>query len=389
MNNNFEKITRLIPIDTDAIDWSELKKTSLLPVFERMANTCQNLKYHGEADVFSHTKMVCEEIIKQPEYKNGAVRDKVILFWAALLHDIGKTTCTVFCDDEIKSPHHSSKGATMAREFLWKDLGLCGSLEKQQLREAICNLVRYHSFPPFAISHDNPELRLLKIASNGELASDFSIEKLYALERADVLGRISPSTEETLEKIEYFKALAQDIGCFKKPFEFANDFSKRAYFKGKTAWKEHDMFNDSWGTVILMSGLPGTGKDTYIKENYSHLPVISLDEIRKELNISPTAKQGKVISAGHERAKEYLRKKQPFVWNATNITSQTREMQISLFEDYGAAVKTVFLETEWNEQLSRNGNRNETVPKPVIEGLLSKLTPPERFECENVIWEIV
>ena len=99
--------------------------------------------------------------------------------------------------------------------------------------------------------------------------------------------------------------------------------------------------------------------------------------------------QGKVVAAGYEEARSYLRKQQPFIWNATNITAQMRTAQISLFEQYGAAVKTVFLETEWAEQLRRNAERKAKVPVSAIERMLSKLEMPERFESESVVWEIV
>lgn len=391
MNNfdEFKQITKLIPLHGEKIDWSALEATSLSSIFKEMAKTNQNPLYHQEIDVLTHTKMVCEKMIELPEYINGSERDKTVLFWAALLHDIGKTACTVEKDGVLTSPYHSSKGSVMARALLWRDLGLCGDENNQQLREAICLLIRYHSFPPYALSNAKPDLRVLKIASNAELAKDFSMEKLCALEKADALGRIASSYRDMLERIEYCRLLADELGCLKKPYEFANDFSMRAYFKEKTSWKEHDVFNDSRGTVILMSGLPGTGKDTYIRENYSHLPMISLDEIRKEFGISPTAKQGKVVATAHERAREYLRKKQEFVWNATSISPQIREMQISLFEDYGASVQTVFLETEWNKELIRNRNREERVPESVIENMLSRLVLPERFESEKVLWKVI
>ena len=385
----FKKIAALVPNDGERIDWEALGKTSLAPVFEKMSKTQQNPLYHGEIDVLSHTRLVCGEIVKQPEYKRSSLEDKTVLFVAALLHDIGKIACTVEVDGVIKSPHHSSKGAIMARRLLWRELGLCGTPEKQQMREAICSLVRYHSFPPYAINDGDVELKLLKIASNGYLVGSFTLEKLCVLERADALGRIATDIPDVLERVEYCSALAGELGCLTKPYGFVNDFSQRAFFKGKTVWREQDMFNDTWGKVILMSGLPGTGKDTFIKKNYSDLPMISLDEIRKELNVSPKDNQGRVVALAHERAKELLRKKQPFVWNATNITTQMRDMQISLFEDYGAAVETVFLETDFEEQLNRNQSRESEVPVSAIEAMFSKLTLPERHESERVLWKTV
>ncbi len=384
----FQDITRSVLLCDGCIDWSFIEKTSLGSMLFQMKRTYQNPIYHGEIDVCTHTKMVCEEIIKQPEYKNGSEIDKTVLFWAAILHDIGKIKCTVEVDGELKSPNHTVKGAIMARAMLWQDFGLCGDVERQKIREAICLLIRYHSFPPYAVTYKDVEYRLLKIATNGELTEYFSIEKLCALERADMLGRIYDRVGESLDKIEYCRELAAEVGCLYGAYEFTDDFSKRAYFKEKTLWKDQKLFNDSWGSVILMSGLPGTGKDSYINEHYSDIPMLSLDEIRKELKISPQDNQGAVVALAHERAREYLRKKQPFVWNATNLVAKTRTGQISLFENYGASVKIIFLETDVKTQIERNSSRKEVVPASAISDMFSKLTLPERYESESVLWKI-
>ena len=111
----------------------------------------------------------------------------------------------------------------------------------------------------------------------------------------------------------------------------------------------------------MLSGLPGTGKDTWINTNLPDVPMISLDNIRREHRISPKAEQGFVANIAREQAKEYLRKHQPFVWNATNITTQMRESLISLFETYRARVRIVYLETFWNNQLLRNNQRESSV----------------------------
>ena len=370
------------------VDWEALQATALGPVFDRMARTEQNPLYHGEGNVLAHTKLVCEALLELPNYRDASDEDRRILFLAALLHDMGKITCTRLQDGVPASPHHASTGCRMVREFLWTELGLSGSREAQDLRESVCLLIKNHSFPPYAIREPNPERRLLKIASNGEMASGCTVKNLCTLEMADIRGRISADAEECLERVEYCAMLAEEIGCFDGSYPFADAHSRRAYFRGQTDWYGQELFKDTWGEVILLSGLPGTGKDTWIRANCPDLPMISLDDIRRRMGISPTEPQGKVAVAAHEQAREYLRRKQPFVWNATNVTADMRSKQITLFEQYGAAVRTVFLETEWEEGLRRNSERVHEVPNAVIGHLLAKLEIPEVWECAAVEWQI-
>jgi hypothetical protein len=40
-------------------------------------------------------------------------------------------------------------------------------------------------------------------------------------------------------------------------------------------------------TVAMMTGLPGSGKDTLLATNCADLPLVSLDEVRSELSIEP------------------------------------------------------------------------------------------------------
>ena len=52
-------------------------------------------------------------------------------------------------------------------------------------------------------------------------------------------------------------------------------------------------------------------------------------------------------------------------------------------------VKIVFLETDYAENLDRNQRRRYAVPPDVIDKMLSKLVPPERFEAHEVDWRCV
>lgn len=383
-------LRKLVPHAPDwKIDWSGIENSILSDFVKKMKETMQNPDWHGEGDVWTHTKMICEELVKIPMFQTVERRMQEELFLGALLHDIGKIPCTKWEDGKWISPNHTSVGSKMAREFLWKECGLSGNEAAQNFRETICNLIRYHSVPPHILEQVNPERRLRKIMTNGELARDFSLEMLFILVEADIRGRIAASKEESLEVLEICKEMAKEAGCLHYQKLFPNEFSEYAYLSGKNIQPGQELYDDTWGEVILLSGLPGTGKDTWIQENCKGMPVVSLDAIRKEKGISPKENQGAVINAAREQAKEYLRKRIPFVWNATNLTPQIRQKQCSLFQDYKASVRIVFLETGWEEELRRNKGRKAAVPEKVIQEMLKNLVLPERMEAQKVEWHCI
>lgn len=356
---------------------------------EGLRQTPQSPVYHAEGDVLVHTLMVCDALKGLPEYKELNPLHQHIVYVAALLHDIGKIHTTRFVDGDWHTPHHAPTGSNMVREMLWREYGLCGNKELIEIREAICLLIRYHSYPPVAIERENPQLRLHRMAANGLLVPDFSIRLLCLLCKADMLGRKCDDQQEVLDKIVLCEELAKEEGCCEGCYPFTSAQTQRAFLAGRDVWKNQELYDECWGEVVLMSGLPGTGKDTWIKQNVPDLPMISLDDIRRANKISPTEAQGKVANIAREQAKEYLRQHQPFVWNATNITVQMRESLVSLFETYHAQVSIVYLETDWQTLLERNRFREDAVPQPVIEEMMGKMTLPEASEARKVVWRSV
>lgn len=384
------EVEKLIPASPETeLSWKEIEASFFGIFFSEMENTGQNPKYHGEGDVYIHTQMVCNEVIKLREFWTLNKTQRIGLFTAALLHDIGKIKTTKFEDDKWVSPHHSSTGSMIARKFLWQICGLCGSKVKQQLREFICALIRHHMLPVHLLNQDNSERKARMVAVAGELLPDFSWKLLCLLSEADMKGRIAADTAEQMEKIELCRILVKEADCYENPYKFQDSYTKHAYLSGRNISPNQSIYDDTWGEIILMSGLPGTGKDTWVQENIPEYPMISLDEIRKEKNIKPTDSQGVVIQEAQDRAKVYLRKHQPFVWNATNITKNIRQKQISLFERYGARVRIVYVEAAWNILLDRNGRRQSEVPAAAIEKMLGKTVPPMPEEAMAVEWQII
>ena len=107
---------------------------------------------------------------------------------------------------------------------------------------------------------------------------------------------------------------------------------------------------------------------------------------QRDLLQTDTAGKGAVANAGREMAKEYLRKHQSFVWNATNLTPQMREQLISLFESYNANVHIMYDESAYDKLSKQNKDREDVVPQEVIDKMIGKLVLPLAFEARNVTW---
>jgi predicted kinase len=145
------------------------------------------------------------------------------------------------------------------------------------------------------------------------------------------------------------------------------------------------VYDDTRAEVILMSGLPGAGKDMWIERNVPGRPVIALDAIRRELGVDPRDDQGAVTSVARARARELLRAGTPFIWNATNISRTVREVLIRLFALYRARVVIVSVEAPWAVLLRRNQRRAHPVPLRVLDSLGAKFEMPSPDEAHEVV----
>ena len=125
-----EQIDHFIPeAHGEGIDWEGLAPLFSGVGFSAMGNTPQNPFFHREGDVLTHTKMVCGELIGMSAFQTLPPVQKTELFLAALLHDIGKVKTTRLENGIPAAPHHAAAGSLIARKFLWKECGICGTPE--------------------------------------------------------------------------------------------------------------------------------------------------------------------------------------------------------------------------------------------------------------------
>ncbi len=371
---SFETLMALVPNAPDfRPDWAAI--WALWPAVMEPLDKCpQDPIHHAEGDVGLHTRMVAEALIALPQWRALDEHARSILFCAAVLHDIGKPATTEQQPDgRISARGHARVSTLMARELLWR----AGA--PFNWREAICDITAEHLVPFWLIEKSDP--KRVAIMTSWRCRADWLC--LHA--KADTLGRICEDQQAVLDNIALAQENFAEHDCLEQPFAFANSASKVAFFEKEDRDPHYAEHADFRCKVTIMSGLPGSGKDHWIKANRSDIPMVSLDNIRAEIGAPSTGNQGRVIQAARERAREYLRAGQDFVWNGTNISRTLRAKPLSLFRDYNAQTEIVYVEAGPDILFSQNKSRSDIVPQAAMDKLIRKLEPPQNWEAHSVI----
>ena len=337
------------------MNWRTLKQASLDDILawaqsaivrHQGWDSAQDAEWHSEGDVWTHTKMVCQQLAKLEDWSTLTSDEQTVLLFTALFHDAAKPL-TSECDPEtgrITSPKHAVKGEHLTRAIL-RDLDC-----DLATREQIARLVRFHGRPAFLLARSAPiheAVRLSWLVSN---------RLLYLFALADTRGRDTDSMTRPEENLHYWKLLAEENGCYAEPYPFANDHARFLFFRQREPnllYVPHEAFACR---VTVLAGLPGSGKDTWLARNRSDLPVVSLDDIRGELDVAPT-----------------------------NILKQTRQRWIDLLADYNARIELVYIEPPFERLRRQNKGRKCSVPEPVVRKLAAKCEPPTWSECHTLL----
>lgn len=351
------------------VDWAALD--ARFAWIRAMRGVEQDPVWHAEGDVWIHTRLVCEALAASPAWQALDTRHRRICWLGALFHDIAKPYSTKHEGGRVRSPHHSPRGAVHARRLLW-EAGL-----PAPEREQVCGLVRHHQLPLVGLAGDDVDRR----ASAASLRC--RLRDLAIVAEADIRGRECDDQPGKLESIELFGELARELGCWDAPRPFPNEHTRVLYFRRKRAATD-EAYDDHRLTVTLLSGLPASGKSHWRVTQRPELPVICLDDLRDELGVDPAADQGRVRQLAQERARELLRRGRDFVWDATNLDASRRNKLIELFLAYRARVVVVAVESPPATLWHHNAGRPRTLPRHVIESMLTRWVPPDATEAHDL-----
>lgn len=355
---------------------------ALVPNVGDMRACGQDPEYHAEGDAWTHTLMVCRELAGSDEFLARPPEARRALSWSALLHDIAKpATRIVEWDDRlgrerVGNPHHAAKGARMAWSHLWR-LGA-----PLPLRRSVYANILWHQRVFWVMEKSDWRNELLRFSQIG------TWRDLLLLARADNRGRISVGAAHAASNLELARLAVEEEGCLDTPYRFESDDARVRFTRKRDSSAYYVPPKAAGSRVVVLTGVPGVGKDTYAASEFASWPQISLDATRARMGVphGHARGEGRVSQAVIEEARTLLRARKDFVWNATSVTKLARDKVIDLALDYDARVEIHALDAPLEVIQRQNASREASVPREAIEKFVDRFEPPLETEAHSLVW---
>ncbi|MBW3243458.1 AAA family ATPase [Epibacterium sp. DP7N7-1] len=347
--------------------------------------------YHAEGDPWVHTCMVSDQLRSGDGFDALTDDRREILRLSAWFHDIAKPMTTVIEWDEqqerdrVRQPGHAPLGAKIA----WQAL-IDAGYDVIKARD-VHAMVFWHQRPTHLMDQKNTLQRVIEF---GHEAHYICWDDMLRLCKADQDGRICKLRDGADDNLELLRMFMEEqssnagVDLTTTPWPFPSDVARRKFLVGPSDTSPFfEPPTPSGSRMLLMSGLPGAGKDTAIAAHFPDLPVVALDDIRQALDVDSQSNQGRVIQAGFEAARVHLRAGRNFVWNTTGLTRQLRQKIIRLARDYDARVDAVSIDVPASLAIARNRGRPDPLPDAAITKLADKREPIVPSEVHG-LWSV-
>jgi len=137
--------------------------------------------------------------------------------------------------------------------------------------------------------------------------------------------------------------------------------------------KENDIPNLTvlHNEMIIMIGFPGSGKSTFVKNNFCNYKILSGDELKTETKII------KEINKNIENTS--------IIIDATNPTKEKRKKFIDIANNYNIPVRCIYMNVSKEQALLQNNKRDKPVPAIVFNIYNKKFEYPTEDEGCSVI----
>lgn len=141
--------------------------------------------------------------------------------------------------------------------------------------------------------------------------------------------------------------------------------------------------------LIVMCGLPGSGKSVYVKNNLTSNGevIISMDNLRHEIFGDSRCQRDNsfIASLAMSRVKQHLSKGEIVVFDATSITKQYRANFVNIAKEVGVKSTIIYKKMNLDDLLTVNKYRDTPIPERVLCNIRFKLEEPSNDEADLVL----
>lgn len=149
------------------------------------------------------------------------------------------------------------------------------------------------------------------------------------------------------------------------------------------------------GILIVMSGVPGSGKSTRAKrmmqddiKNGYEAVIYSADDIREELFGDASVQDDgyKVFKILEERVEAALKEGKRVYYDSTNRYSRGRKALVKKFKPFADKIICVRMNPPKEVAMDRNKSRSRVVPDDVMERYFDSISMPSKKEGFDMVY---
>jgi len=166
---------------------SAFKREHPFTYISNLTRVMQSPVHHPEGSVWNHTMLV----VDNAAFIKNQSSDSRVFMWAALLHDIGKSSTTRLRNNKLTAYDHDKVGAKQSVDF-FKEF-----TEDTEFITKVSNMIRWHMQLLYVVKN-------MPYAEIKNMKKDVTINDIALFGLCDRLGRGSPDKETEINNVKIF-----------------------------------------------------------------------------------------------------------------------------------------------------------------------------------------
>ena len=359
--------------------------TTTLPIpkvyIELLKKTEQNPRYHAEGNVLNHTLLVLSEFYEIAGLGILNEADREVLYWAALLHDIGKPTVTHWDGITWRAAGHERAGVPIARNILMQQ-----DISPRQ-RQRILDLVKWHHLPL------RLGLKNAPLSAYEHIAFQTDIRLLGLFSQMDLRGRICENASEIQDLIFHFNEILipriEDMwGSYE---DIQARFQSRSPLTKNMIWfalqesryeeiysllSREDAHPEPISTCYVSIGVPKSGKSDYIRRKHGVIPTF--------YEASHFSYEGELSNGLKQFLDQHLSRGETVVVDGCHLNVPKRQQIADYIRRYQTSLQYLYFQRSLSDVLMENSQSSFPINPAHIKCAYAQLICPHPWEAHGM-----